>query len=311
MTKFASDLEDFRDLVESTARFKNLPDTIVEKDYYVVRALRVLSDEIADQFIFKGGTSLSKGWNLLERFSEDIDLLFRMEDKDGTKISRGEVDRRLASAEQIVATTPGFTFVRQTRSRGVRRCSDFEYPRKAAANFPLSTTVRLEMGTRGGVQPSSVRRIHSYLAEFAAANSVADLADDLSSFDVECLDLTRTCVEKLFAVHAAFEKARAKGRMRHYYDLYKLTGLEVVRRFLVSEDYAHVYKDVEKYSRENWPESSLPPDGRFSQSRAFNPTREDLAMLKQHYENEHPLFFVNPPAIEDVLARLREVVAAI
>jgi predicted nucleotidyltransferase component of viral defense system len=65
MTKFASDLEDFQDLVESTARFKNLPDTIVEKDYYVVRALRALNDEIAAQFIFKGGTSLSKGWNLL------------------------------------------------------------------------------------------------------------------------------------------------------------------------------------------------------------------------------------------------------
>ncbi len=130
MTKFASELEDFQDLVESTARFKNLPDTIVEKDYYVVRALRALRDEMAGQFIFKGGTSLSKGWNLLERFSEDIDLLFRTEDKDGAKISRGEVDRRLESAERIVASTPGFTFVRQTRSRGVRRCSDFEYPWK-------------------------------------------------------------------------------------------------------------------------------------------------------------------------------------
>ncbi len=135
--------------------------------------------------------------------------------------------------------------------------------------------VRLEMGTRGGVQPSSVRSIRSYVGEFAAANSYIDLAEDLSSFDVECLDVTRTCVEKLFAVHAAFEKDRAKGRMRHYYDLFKLTGLEEVRRFLVSEDYARVYEDVEKYSHENWPEASLPPDGKFSQSHAFNPTGED------------------------------------
>lgn len=221
------------------------------------------------------------------------------------------MDRRLELAERIVAMTPGFTFVSQTRSRGVRRCSDFEYPRKAAANFPLSTTVRIEMGTRGGVQPSAVRSIRSYVAEFAAANRFADLADDLGSFDVECLDVTRTCVEKLFAVHAAFEKDRAKGRMRHYYDLYKLTGLEEVQRFLVGDEYAPVYKDVEKYSRENWPEASLPPDGRFSQSRAFNPTGENLAVLKRYYESEHPLFFVNPPAIDEVLARLREVVAAI
>jgi hypothetical protein len=48
-----------------------------------------------------------------------------------------------------------------------------------------------------------------------------------------------------------------------------------------------------------------------SQSLAFNPTGENLALLKRYYESEHPLFFVNPPAIDEVLARLREVVAAI
>jgi predicted nucleotidyltransferase component of viral defense system len=51
----------------------------VEKDYSAMRALRTLQQNLAGQFIFNGGTSLSKGWNLIDRFSEDLDLLFRVE----------------------------------------------------------------------------------------------------------------------------------------------------------------------------------------------------------------------------------------
>jgi predicted nucleotidyltransferase component of viral defense system len=52
---------------------------IVEKDYYLCRALRALSAGHAGEFILRGGTSLSKGWNLLDRFSEDLDILVRSE----------------------------------------------------------------------------------------------------------------------------------------------------------------------------------------------------------------------------------------
>jgi predicted nucleotidyltransferase component of viral defense system len=76
VTAFASDLPDFADLVQAVAGAKKVPPGIIEKDYYVVRVLRALCDSLPDQFVFKGGTSLSKGWNLLDRFSEDIDLLF-------------------------------------------------------------------------------------------------------------------------------------------------------------------------------------------------------------------------------------------
>jgi len=47
---------------------------IIEKDYYVTEALRIIASAAGDKVIFKGGTSLSKGWNLIRRFSEDIDL---------------------------------------------------------------------------------------------------------------------------------------------------------------------------------------------------------------------------------------------
>jgi predicted nucleotidyltransferase component of viral defense system len=307
MTQYSSQLKDFSDLLAATAKTKNLPDAIIEKDYFVVRALRALCEAVPGQFVFKGGTSLAKGWNLLERFSEDIDLLLRTDDGHGGQISRGEVDRRLERAEQVVGSTEGFRFLHQTRSRGVRRCSDFEYPRLATAAIAIGQTVRLEMGTRGGVQPSSIRQIRSYICEVAEAQGKADIADDLRPFEVECLDVTRTTVEKLFAVHAAFERDRAKGRTRHYYDLFQATGLKEVQTFLSSEEYTRVREDVERYSRENWPEAALPPKGKFSQSAAFAPGEEGLAVLKQHYREERDLFFAEPPSMETILERLQNV----
>ena len=56
---YASDLADFQDLLRATADDLNLPIWIVEKDYYVTRALRALQENVGDQFLFKGGTSLS------------------------------------------------------------------------------------------------------------------------------------------------------------------------------------------------------------------------------------------------------------
>jgi predicted nucleotidyltransferase component of viral defense system len=55
---------------------RGLRPAIVEKDYYVTETLRIIADAAGDKVIFKGGTSLAKGWNLIDRFSEDIDTRF-------------------------------------------------------------------------------------------------------------------------------------------------------------------------------------------------------------------------------------------
>ena len=63
-------------VVQAAAFFavRGLRPAIIEKDYYVTESLRVIAQTAGDKVIFKGGTSLSKGWNLIQRFSEDIDL---------------------------------------------------------------------------------------------------------------------------------------------------------------------------------------------------------------------------------------------
>lgn len=63
---------DFRDIIQFAAETIDRPPQFVEKDYYATEALRIANDALGDHLIFKGGTSLSKGWNLLDRFSEDL-----------------------------------------------------------------------------------------------------------------------------------------------------------------------------------------------------------------------------------------------
>jgi hypothetical protein len=183
MTAFATDHRDFPDLLRATADARGLPIWIVEKDYYVTRALRALRDKIGDQFLFKGGTSLSKGWNLIERFSEDIDLLFNTEEA-GEPLGKHQRHARFKDAEGIVAATPGFTLFKPERGlsseTGMHRESWFVYPANHEPTAPVSDKIRLEMNCRGGREPHQSRSIQSLISEFAAIQGAADIGEDLT-----------------------------------------------------------------------------------------------------------------------------------
>ena len=69
------DRETFRDLIEQVADKSGRTAIVVEKDYYVTLILKLLSEKL-EQCVFKGGTSLSKGFHVIDRFSEDIDITF-------------------------------------------------------------------------------------------------------------------------------------------------------------------------------------------------------------------------------------------
>lgn len=301
----ASELRDFNDLVRAAVGEINLPPGAVEKDYYVVRALRALQDRLAGRFLFKGGTSLSKGWELIGRFSEDIDLLFRQE-HDGEPVGTKAMDRLLRHAQETVANTPGFTLTKTSASKGLRRASSFTYPRQYKSVAPIGDTVLLEMGCRGGTHPSQHRSIRAFVTAFLDRRGQTGIADDLTPFDVECLDVTRTFVEKLFAVCAAFAKDRAVGRTRHYYDLYQLAGLQEVSAFIASPAYGEVFGDVRKFSQEHWPGSVYPPEQSAGECDALTPNAESLAELSRNYVRERDLFFEEPPTMTVILKRLRK-----
>lgn len=304
----ASELPDFPDLLRATADAFNLEVSTIEKDYYVTRALRALQDNIGEQFLFKGGTSLSKGWKLIERFSEAIDLLFRMA-HDGEELTKNDRHRRFKAAEAIIVATPGFKLLKPDKplssETGMHRESLFSYAFTQSPTGPVSDRIRLEMNCRGGTHPHQLRPIRSLVTDFLTANGQANLADDLTAFEVDCLDVTRTFVEKLFAVYAAFEKDRALRQARHYSDLYHLAGLPEVQAFVVSADFEPIFLDVRKFSSEHWPDKPLPPGMNFTQYDVLRPNTEHLAELTRNYALERVLFFREPPSITDILARLQ------
>jgi predicted nucleotidyltransferase component of viral defense system len=79
---------DFPELLSTVARQLGINPAIVEKDYYVTEALRIIARDFGELVLFKGGTSLSKGWKLIERFSEDIDLYVREDCSSGRATER-------------------------------------------------------------------------------------------------------------------------------------------------------------------------------------------------------------------------------
>ncbi len=91
-------------------RGENLRPAIIEKDYYVTEALRIIAQTAGDKVIFKGGTSLSKGWNLIQRFSEDIDL-FLDPRAFQPALGKNAINRELKKLRDAVETHPALTLL--------------------------------------------------------------------------------------------------------------------------------------------------------------------------------------------------------
>ena len=161
VTEYASELPDFKDLLRAVADSKRQRTAIVEKDYYLCRALHVLAANHTGEFILKGGTSLSKGWNLLDRFSEDLDILVRTE-ADWGKSKR---DTRLKGLRDAIAETKGFTLDREdnrTRAEtGVSRSAVYRYESTTSDVAGLGRNVLFEAGYRGSADASVKRPIRS------------------------------------------------------------------------------------------------------------------------------------------------------
>lgn len=298
MIKYASELTDFVDLLRTAAQSRNIPAAIVEKDYYVTRALKAVANAFPKGFLLKGGTSLSKGWGLLDRFSEDLDLLLL----DGPSVSKTQRDKRMKRAEDAVGAYEGFTFSESRDvAKGEHRTSVFTYSHAVESLAGLGSTVILEMGTRGQKKTASERSVQSIVGAFSAQGGHEDLAEDLAPFEYPVQDLKTTFVEKLFAVYAAYEKNRAQNKARHYYDLSKLCQLEEIAEFAGSNGYFQIVSAVKTVSSKEFPHVAVPEADSFAECPALQPKGRDLEQLERNYVSESYLFFGPQPSLAEIL----------
>jgi predicted nucleotidyltransferase component of viral defense system len=148
-------------------RPRGLREAIIEKDYFVTEALRIIEREAGASVIFKGGTSLSKGWNLIQRFSEDIDIFL-----DPTAfipaLGKKAIDRELKKLPQAIEQHPGLKFVEKESQTigGFGRNDRFEYMQRFAGAGDIRNRVFVEAGTASGRVPTDHIRLQSYVGQF-------------------------------------------------------------------------------------------------------------------------------------------------
>lgn len=303
---------DFADLLVTVGDLTGSSPALVEKDYWVTEALRAIGGGYAGGVVFKGGTSLSKGWALIQRFSEDIDLLIRQDGAAGE--TGGERDRYMKAIEASVSEIDGLEPVGAggRSERGVSRTVLFAYEPMAPLLDGLRATIILEMGIRGGTHPAAERPIRSMLG---AALEASDLEDEsLALFAMTVLHPRRTLVEKLFALHCACErwtegdKAALLRHGRHFYDIYFMLGDVEVAEFVGSDDYHALIPEIDALGLTYFPRDHRTPHGmRFATSRVLSPGMDLLAAIEDDYARSQFLFFGDFPDLETIYRRLEEV----
>ncbi len=293
--KYASDLPDFPELLRAAADWKKQRTAIVS-----------LCANHLSEFILKGGTSLSKGWNLLDRFSEDLDILVRSEAGWGA----AKRDTRLKALRDTIAKTQGLILDSQdkrTRAEtGVSRTAVYRYESVTTDVPGLGRNILFEAGYRGSADASVKKPIQSIVGEYAAHKSLPGLAEDLNSFDMELQDVRRTFVEKGFAIHAAYSKDFCSNRMRHYYDLSRLCSLTEVTSYVGTEAYRECVLNVRKICLESFPGQAVPDGNSLSKSPAFSVTEETFSILAANYKREAQIFFSEPPSLESIFDDIRK-----
>jgi hypothetical protein len=295
---------EFKPTVGAAAERLNISATAIEKDYWVSEVLRALAAKHYGDFVFKGGTSLSKGFRIVERFSEDVDILIL---NDGA--SRGKTDRLMKEMGRAAAEGVGGSLVPVGSSEtGRHRSYEVAYPTSNAPTTLISTTVLLEMGVRGGPQPHESVAIGSLLGDLLeAAGTATGEFSDLRPFEILALHPGRTLLEKFVLVHELSKKTEDElanvmiGRIgRHFYDIYELLDdtrvLELLaNRELVSE----VLESVTSINRTYFgagEKENVRPSGGFATSRVFDPNSEVSRRLQTAYEETMPeLYFGRDP----------------
>jgi hypothetical protein len=331
--------DDRRAFIEEAANRRDLTPVIVEKDLWVCWTLRRLTTarELKDHVTFKGGTSLSKAYDIIQRFSEDIDLTIRraaplIEDIPSPmadSIGANERVRRikaLRAAAQAYVETIAMPSLRDAIERALgtadgwsveldpddkeRQTLLFNYPRTSGWNRNwggdegtgyIKPRIKLEYGARGEPEPFEDRSLTPYLAE-EFPNELPD-----ASTMVPTLSVVRTYWEKATILHSLHHKGKLRlGLSRHYYDLFMLDRAGITEAAHAQPDLlAQVVRNKSLMFADNAAsyETAVPGQLRLS------PTKALIDTLASDYAAMADMFMREPPSFSDLLAGIADLEA--
>ena len=300
---------------------KGMKPFAVEKDWWVSRTLEIIFQmNIAQHLVFKGGTSLSKAWKLINRFSEDIDLAIDKEffgftgdlgknqrDKlrktagiytTGTFFKELEVEFKKRGYENLE-----FRVIDSRDSDQDPRVLEIYYPNviNSSSEYVLPR-VQIEVSCRSLREPFSVKKFGALVDEVYADK---DFVEPL--FEVPTVNPERTFLEKVFLLHEEFHRPEEKMRVdrlsRHLYDIYHLTNAGIAEKAINDKElYETIVAHRFKFSRVgnvdynvHHPKTlnPIPIDAKIDEWKA------DYAKMK-----EDMIYEENKPSFEDLINNL-------
>lgn len=312
--------EEFKALVSNAAGDLKLDVALVEKDFWVTEVLRAATgprtvvdktgDEHRVELIFKGGTSLSRAHGLIERFSEDVDLLVAF--PQGADLSLKARDTALKGVCASTQSHLGFATSAcptVTSTTGVKRNVRYLYP----AEYPspsVTEGVLLEMGSRGGTYPVELHLIRSMVAEYAMERfgDPESQWEEFAPVEVSVLGAERTLLEKLALLHDAASRLSPAdgepllGAGRHLYDVHCLLKSDSVRQALEDlgpDGRLELCKDIDEHSRAaKFTFTPRPADG-YAAGPLFEPGHPCRADAERGYLASLGLVYGSRPTFEE------------
>ncbi len=235
--------EEKNTIFEAIGNEMGIPASAVEKDWWVVQTLELIQkQEAAPYIVFKGGTSLSKAWNIIKRFSEDIDLaldkhFLEIEEcttlkqvKTLRSVTRKYIYNKFIPELQELFISAGYTDVKaelcEEEGENLEPVQILvRYETCAPPSSYTKPEVKIEIGSRSLCEPLTNREFSSLVGEHYSGKPFADTPITIPSVNPE-----RTFLEKLFLLHEEFQKPEAEIRInrlsRHLYDIEMLMRTE-------------------------------------------------------------------------------------
>lgn len=230
----------YRDAIRFTAQQMKLKPEYIEKDYWVTYALfSIFKSEIGKETIFKGGTALSKCYQLIDRFSEDIDLVvLRREGETGNQLK----SKLKIISQEIETVLPEVSIEGITHKKGMNRKTAHAYNKEFKGNYgQVRDAIILESTWLGYYEPFTTKNIISFVGQMMLENKKSDIAEEngLLPFELVVLEPTRTICEKIMSLvrfsYSEHPIADLKKKIRHIYDLHQLLKQDEFLEFFHSK----------------------------------------------------------------------------
>jgi len=232
----------FRQAVEAAAQRMRIPAVYIEKDYWVTFVLyTIFHHPIGEDTIFKGGTALSKCFGLIDRFSEDIDLVIRRREGE----SNNKLTNKLKQISKVVSDIlPEVEIEEVTRKMGMNRKTAHTYAKEIKGEYgQIRDVIIVEASWLGYFEPYTEKEIASLIYDMMKNTGQNNLITEynLLPFELKVLKPERTICEKIMSLvrfsYTGNAIADLKIKVRHTYDLYQLLNNEQLARFFNSDDF--------------------------------------------------------------------------